>query len=174
MTRRESIFQVLNLTGLTLSGSLISFLVSGCQTKDNTGFPFDTEQNLVKLIDLIIVPGTVPGAGEAGVLSTVKALILNCYDDSSRIGMYQTLENLQLLDSNHPEDRLRQVEAEVYNDDGSTTWPYYSVLKGLVLAAYFTSEPVMKILLDYHPIPGRFEGCTELSAISRVYEDNNV
>jgi hypothetical protein len=41
--------------------------------------------------------------------------------------------------------------------------PVYWRMKGLVLQGYFTSEPVMKKVLKYEMMPGRYDGAARVS-----------
>ena len=51
-------------------------------------------------------------------------------------------------------------------DDAPT--PFFHQLRGLVLSGYYTSEIGMREELLYRPIPGRFDGCVDVTEVTRA------
>ena len=50
----------------------------------------------------------------------------------------------------------------------------YLTIKEFTLLGFFTSEYVMNNMLNYQPIPGRYDGCLPLGEIDTIYVGNRL
>lgn len=101
------------------------------------------------IADLILPRTDTPSATEVGVPDFVNVIVSENYGDAERDAFVAGLDqldpaNLAALDS--ATDR-RTEPARTY-------WR----LKGLIVHGYFTSERVMKDVLHYEIMPGKFDG----------------
>jgi len=110
----------------------------------------DAQLARVGAIADVILPRTdTPSATDVGVPAFVNVVVSENYGDTEREAFVAGLDQLD--------------PANIAALDGSTdrrTEPArtYWRLKGLIIHGYFTSEPVMKDVLHYEIMPGKFDG----------------
>lgn len=124
---------------------------------------------LVGAIADTILPRTdSPGATDVGVPAFIDVIVSENYTDSDRAAFVAGIDALETqLKSTagvafvdlSPEARGSAIEAiERTTDRRSEPMRTYWRLKGLVIHGYFTSETVMKDVLKFEIMPGRFDG----------------
>jgi hypothetical protein len=124
---------------------------------------------LVAAIADTILPRTeTASATDVGVPAFVNVVVSENYTDDDRASFVAGLDAIEARAKAAGGDALAQltpsarasviesIEAEQSRraEPARTYWR----LKGLVIHGYFTSEPVMKDVLKYEVMPGRFEG----------------
>jgi hypothetical protein len=120
------------------------------------------------IADTILPRTETPSATDVRVPAFVGVIVSENYTDSARAAFLAGLSALESelrgdggapfvqLDAEHRAvaigaiERLRDRRAEPAN----TYWR----LKSLIVHGYFTSEPVMKTVLKFEMMPGRFDG----------------
>lgn len=181
LSRREALMRVGLLMGGALSAPAIS-LLSGCQPNKkekvlDEGEVFQSDQvKLITTICGIIIPTTsTPGAIEAGVPEFVMLSISDCYPQEDINKFKAGLKGIQEEAEKKLGDDFLQLDAdeqltfltglEKEGRDASEQLPAHfalHMLKELTLVGYFTSEIGATQALRYDPIPGAYNGCTDL------------
>ena len=134
-----------------------------------------TEQQLAliaAIADTILPRTDSPSATDVGVPAFVDVVVSENDTDEDRAAFVAGLDSIEALAKSTAGDAFAQlapaarasvieaVEAAPNRraDPARTYWR----LKGLVVHGYFTSEPVMKDVLKYEVMPGRFEGAAPM------------
>jgi len=188
MDRREA----LSLVSLLLGGTIVGgdYFLSGCQPKKNKS-PFGlldpTDQRIISEIADVILPKTniAPGAKEIEIGKFINSIVTDCYSDQEQKVFTEGLktlealcdqkygENFMDLKPNEKHELLLTLEAESEafnkNQQPGTTPHYYTLTKQLTIWGYLSSETVQTKVLEYTPIPGRYEGCLPYQAGDKVY-----
>ena len=130
---------------------------------------------LVGAIADTILPRTdTPSATDVGVPAFVDVVVSENDTDEDRAAFLAGLDSIEALAKSTAGDAFAQLapaaRASVIDaiegaasrraDPARTYWR----LKGLIVHGYFTSEPVMKDVLKYEVMPGRFEGAAPMPA----------
>lgn len=172
MNRREAT----NLLTAIATGSLMlgpGLLLPACRSETVSGAPlfFTAEEwALLEQIAETILPTTPdsPGAKAAGIGSFMDRYVADCLTAEAQ----QQLRNgLVLLDEQcsaehqapflqlSPDQQHEVLFAlDVAADDPANAPRYYTLIKGLTLLGYFTSEAGATQALRYVAVPGRYEG----------------
>lgn len=122
------------------------------------------EANIVNEIGEIIIPTTnTPGAKAARVGEFITVIVQDCFSDKEKKEFKATLEDInRVCNESFGDDflkckkneRLKLVSEMEEDHDG------YKTLKNLIVSAYLSSEIGMTEYFDYHPVPGKYDGCT--------------
>ena len=177
MNRRNALSLLSALGG----GALVapSLLLSGCRDDVTTytyAFFTPEEVELLEQVAETILPATSgsPGAREAQIGAFLDVFTADCLDPEDREVLRRGLQQLEercrkdydkgflRLDADGQYELLvtLDVEAEAHQEalrPGELPH-YFSLLKGLTLLGYFTSEPGAAKALRYVAIPGKYEG----------------
>ena len=189
MDRREALRRAALISGGTLSFSLVSAILSGCATKPvlNWKPKFHTaeEAEAISIIGDVILPSTEsPSASAANVPSFLDMIAQECMTTNEKSAWRKGLQTLLeayktqkggTLNAGNTADQFDFIQAldqQAFTSQSGLS-EYYRLFKTLVLVGYFTSESVMKNHLDYHAIPGRYDGCIPYNG-QASYIDNNV
>ena len=111
-----------------------------------------TDAQLAKIgaIADVVLPRTdTPSATDVGVPDFVNVIVSENYGDAERQAFVAGLDQLD------PADIATLDGATDRRSEPART---YWRLKGLVIHGYFTSERVMKDVLHYEVMPGKFDG----------------
>jgi hypothetical protein len=150
----------------------------------------DHQQKMIAEISEIIIPTTnTPGAKAAGVPEFIAVVMTDCYADEDRENFLKGLDQLdEAARKNHqksflecqPNERvalLKQAESDAIaqrekdkqanakHPDAAKAQPalrFFPTMKELTVVGYFTSEIGATQVLEYVPVPGRYEGCTPM------------
>ncbi len=182
MNRRAALKKsTLGLAGLgALPG--LSVLLHSCQdgkASDYQPLHLTSDQfEVVRIVSDIIIPTTeTPGADEAGVALYIDMLFGGYFEPDDQLEMMSGLEdfiNECLIRYDKSFQDLNKDQQIVYlkdldrSDDGQS---FFKRLKGIVLWAYFTSEPGMKNM-NYNPVPGKYDGCITIDENERLLVGN--
>ena len=128
----------------------------------------DAQLALIGAIADTIIPRTdTPGATDVGVPAFVNIIVTENYSDADRAAFVAGLDAIEAQAKNAgaqfadlaPNVQAATVEAiESVADRRAEPSRTYWRLKGLVVHGYFTSEPVMKQVLKFDVMPGKFDG----------------
>lgn len=152
-------------------GAISLGLLSGysCQTREVVFFQDGlTPEGIAMINELgeIIIPTTdTPGAKTAGVGEFIAVIVRDCYSDKDKKEFAESIAEVNkkcddlfgcdFLKCNQ-EERL-QLVSEMYED-----FPGFKVLKDPIVSAYLSSEVGVTKFFEYHPVPGRYDGCTSV------------
>jgi hypothetical protein len=120
------------------------------------------------IADTILPRSDTPSATDVGVPKFVDVIVSENDTDEDRTAFLAGLDAIEAraksaggnafaqLDPSARASVIQSIESETNRrvDPARTYWR----LKGLIVHGYFTSEPVMKDVLKYEVMPGRFEG----------------
>ena len=117
-----------------------------------------TEAQLARvaaIADTILPRTDTPSASDVGVPDFVNVIVSENYRDADRDVFVAALEQI---------DPAAIATIESATDRRAEPARTYWQLKGLVIHGYFTSERVMKDVLHYEVMPGKFDGDAPLPA----------
>lgn len=170
ISRREAIKRTAAIMGCTLSGSLISAVLSGCSTNNSSSewAPAALSQNQVNAAaDLaeVILPATeIPGAKDANVERFIDSMVTGFLPPAEKEFILNALENLvqQNFSDLSFEQQGEFVSQMIYEEEGRN---FFLMFKQMTLLGFFTSEIGATQVLQYDPIPGGYWGCDSLEEL---------
>lgn len=196
MDRREAIKKTAYLLGTTISATTISSLLNGCQPTGQIDWEPKTlsltEANLTgEIAERILPASNTPGAKDLFVPEFIDLMLTDCYDqktiDQFKVGLKEIdrtalgTHGKSFMDckSSQQDGILRQFEVSIkpYLAEPlpkKLTKPFFLMFKELTLLGYFTSEYVMKELINFNPVPGAYQGCIDIDKDTLVSVDLNV
>ena len=175
MNRREALKTTTALLGGVLVGS--SGVLLGCNGDTSSRAPgvlsADDETLIEEMADTLL-PSTPasPGAKAAGVGATINLLLTDCYKAEAQqrvvegLGQFRTTcgarcgKGFASLTRREREQLLREIDAEAQKNADTH---YFTVVRELAHGAYFSSQIGVTQALRYVPVPGRFNGCVQLT-----------
>ncbi len=133
----------------------------------------DAQLALVAAIaDTILPRSDTPSATDVGVPAFVNVVVSENYTDADRDAFISGLDTIEARAKSVAGDALAQLAPSarasvidsIEGEQSRRVEPArtYWRLKGLIIHGYFTSEPVMKDVLKYEVMPGRFEGAAPM------------
>jgi hypothetical protein len=181
--RREALRKTVLLMGAAVSASAIAGILNGCKaTPDLTYKPvFFTEDQarLVSELAEIILPKTnTPGAKEVGVPTFIDRMLAQCYKKEDQdffitgLTAFDEAAKKSFGDSFiycKPEDQVTltttalQAAIQEKKENKKAKRPFILMAKELTMLGYFTSEPGATQVLQYEPVPGKYNGCIPLN-----------
>jgi len=192
MNRREALRKTGAITGVAVSSSISMGFLKGCTPSGNPAWPpMFLKKDEIELISAIadtILPKTgTPGALDVHVPEFIDLMlrdnIANEDQQAFREGLTSFVSNIDTEYSNMFEDctqdeRMKiisEIEDQADNQFSETSKnSFYKTIKQLTILGFYSSEYVMNNMLDYHPVPGRYDGCIPIEEDGRIYVDNNV
>lgn len=186
MDRREAIRRTSLLLGGALSSSAIAGVLSGCQATaavDWTPVFLDQEQAqiLEKLANCILPATETPGALEVGVPAFIDLMLKEAHNSEEQHRFTKGLSSLSESSQaayNKPFSSCsveEQTAILTALENENTPGPsFIRMAKELTLLGYFTSEAIMNNVLNYNPVPGKYDGCVDATAQTVVGVDNNI
>ncbi len=181
MNRREALSRAAILLGGAISAPTIAALMSGCKAdpEASTNYLSNSEEALLnELCDLILPKTTTPSATEAGAPAFIHTIMQDCTTTADREAFVSGLRQLDTEAGRfvkmRPEDKqafLKKLDTEARAAGDKATPPQASwrKLKELTVVGYFTSEIGASEVLEYVPVPGRYDGCIPLKKGQRAY-----
>jgi hypothetical protein len=130
----------------------------------------DDQLSLIGAIADTILPRTKsPSATDVKVPAFIDVIVSDQYSDRDRAAFHAGMTSIDTQLSGFtgmaPDARGKALETlEAIQDRRTDPARTYWRLKGLILHGYFTSERVMKDVLHFEMMPGRFEGNARVSA----------
>ncbi len=186
MDRREAIKRTSFLLGGAISSSAMAGILNGCQARPVIEWtPVFLEQAqasmLGSIVDCILPATETPGALDVGVPAFVDLMLKEAYQSEEQDRFLTGLASLDEASQRKHQKTFRDCTAEEQTslltqlENESTSSPsFIRMLKELTLLGYFTSEPIMNNVLNYNPVPGKYEGCVDATAETVVGVDNNI
>lgn len=185
MDRREALKRVGFLMGGTVSLSVASGVLSGCQAPAAGGYTYQTlsaaQGELVATISELIIPETdTPGARAARVHEFADLMLTDWFDASDRdhflagLGeidsVAQSVNGAAFVDNTEEQQVaiLTEMEDAALADTGDQT-PFFSMIKQLTLLGYYTSEIGASQELKYVHTAGEYRGDVPYEEIGRAY-----
>ncbi len=179
MNRRKAIQQTAYLLGGAVSASIIAGVMSGCQP---TGAPDWTPQFLTKeqaatigeIAETILPETDTPGAKSLHVTEFIDLMLKDVFSGYDQLQFPKELAKFEeecqfFIGGNFvngtPDERqkflvLQEKKALIHRQQTGEK-SFINKIKELVLTGYFTSEYAITELMNFNPIPQKFEGCIE-------------
>ena len=192
MNRREALQRTAAITGIAISSSVGLGLLKGCTPGDKPTWPpvflKQDEISLISAIADIILPKTeTVGALDVHVPEFIDLMLRDCFSLEEQNAFREGLSSFMIdvddefsntFEDCTPDEKIKIIEAEEVRSaeqfEKTNNKTFYQTVRELTLLGFFTSEPVMKNMLDYHPVPGRYDGCIPMTEDTKLYVDNNV
>jgi hypothetical protein len=167
MNRREAVRNISLILGSVLSSELTAALHGQVL---NTGAPIPVnpaqEALLAEAADTVIPTTDTPGAKDAGVEKFIIRVLRDCYRPEAQMRFYESLARLDAAGRGaHGKGFTELTPAQKHAlllAATKTDKAFFLLLKQLTVAGYFTSEIGATKALAYLPIPGKFQGETQL------------
>ena len=170
ISRREAIRRAAILAGVALSPALVTF-VAGAQTAATRTY-FTAAQAAVAgaAADRILPRTDTPGAVDVGVPAFLDRFYGEFMTDDERRLFVAGLDAIEAaakaahagsfasLTSAQQDAVLRAVAVSQQDQNPSS----FGLIRSTTILGYFSSERVAKEVLNYDPVPGRFDGCMPL------------
>jgi hypothetical protein len=161
MQRREA----LQLVTVLLGGSIIGAeaFLSGCKTPPRKeGLFADEDIALLDEVGETILPATAssPGAKDAKIGEFMKVIVTDCYTPADQDKFVKGVADLKakgFMDMSPAQrhDLLSQMDKDARGKDPQ---PYFTMIKGLTVWGFFSSEPGATKALRFLETPGRYDG----------------
>ena len=186
MDRREAIRRTSLLLGGAISSSALAGVLSGCQANSGVDWtPVFLEQEQAQIVESLancILPATdTPGALEVGVPAFIDLMLKEAYNKEEQNRFTSGLSALSETSQAAYKQPFYKCSMEQQTslltqlENESTSSPsFIRMAKELTLLGYFTSEPIMTNVLNYNPVPGKYDGCVDATAETVVGVDNNI
>ena len=185
MDRREALKRVGLLMGGTVSLSVVSGVMSGCQAPASGGYAFQTlrppQSQLVDTISELIIPTTdTPGASAAKVNEFVDLMLTDWYEiedkDRFMAGLQEVDDMAQAANGSAFVDNTEEQQVALLTEledkalaEGGGDKPFFLMMKELTLTGYYTSEIGATQELKYVHTAGEYRGDVPYDEIGRAY-----
>ena len=186
MDRRKAIQRTAFLLGGAVSASIIAGVMSGCQAEKLPDWQpvfLDKDQAFLvgELAETILPETETLGAKSIGVPEYIDIVVKDCFTGDEQLefkkGLIEIDKQCQLfagksfLDCSAEERQkflvLNETEG-IKKRKESDDKAFIITLKELVLTGYFTSEYAITELMNFNPIPQKFEGCIDAPASQKI------
>ncbi|QHT71519.1 gluconate 2-dehydrogenase subunit 3 family protein [Rhodocytophaga rosea] len=173
MHRREALQKLAILLGGTLSLPAQAALLGEKINSIAIDIPTDQQELISELADVIMPETENPGAKKAGVGKFIVRVIQDCTAKEEQDKFLQGLQKINTLSqttyskSFNKLDRTQQNEimgkiARQEND-------FFKGLRELTVVGFFTSQIGATQVLQYLPVPGKFQGDIPLEPSQRTW-----
>ncbi len=186
MQRREALKRITWISGGALSAPIVTGILQGCQTDSSTDWlPSVLSEDQVSIVAEIsetIIPATdTPGAKDALVHRYVDIMLKDIFKDEDRNYFLTSLDQFESdaqdkygksftkCESSQRIEHLKSYESAAKAQGSADNTPFYSTIKQLTLAGFFTSEVGATQVLAYVKVPGRYEGCVPLEEDQKAW-----
>jgi gluconate 2-dehydrogenase gamma chain len=179
MNRREVIKRTALLMGSAVSAPAILGILNGCTAKPGVDWnpQFFTQEQafLVSELAEIIIPKTdTPGAKDAGVPAFIEQMVFKAYSDENREKFMTALQEFMTQSefiklSSEKRTEYVYAEHEKAITEKTQPRPFVMTMKELTMLGFFTSQPGATEVLQYAPVPGKYNGCMPLSEVGKTW-----
>ncbi len=179
MNRREVIKRTALLMGGAVSAPAMLGILKGCSAKPGVDWTpefLTTDQAFVisEMAEIIIPKTDTPGAKDAGVPAFIEQMVFKAYSDENRekfmtaLQEFMTASNFLKLSA---EKRAEYVYAEHEKaiKEKIQPRPFVLTMKELTMLGFFTSQPGATEVLQYAPVPGKYNGCQPLTEVGKTW-----
>ena len=195
MDRRIALKNTALALGYAISGPTLASFLSGCQADPSLDwkpqiFSLPQAKLVAELAETILPRTDTPGAKDVLVDRFMDKILTGAYDIEGQQNFLQGLDAFQKdcksangkvfehCTSEQKQSLLKKLEAA----SNSTPWsiwgnavgeaqetPFYRQFKELTVLGYFASEKIGEEVLNYEPIPGRYNGCVPSEKVGKVW-----
>lgn len=127
---------------------------------------------LAEVVEVIIPATDTPGAKALGVHSFIQKIVTDCLEPSAQESLTKGLTSVDALaqktysksftalDAGQKTELLKTVSQSADSDQKG----FFSMVKGMTIRGYMSSEYVMNNITHYEFVPGRYHGCVPVVA----------
>jgi hypothetical protein len=191
MNRREVIQQVTWLMGGAISAPAVLAVLNGCSPKPGASwqplFLSKEEGAVVEAVADLIIPRTdTPGAREIGVPAFIDVILKDVYPSADQARFVSSLKDfdaeaqsahgkpflelqpaqqLSFLQQAHDAAAAAEKGQEAAREVAASRRkrPFVLMMKELTLLGFFTSQAGVTQVLQYEPVPGKFQPCVPVA-----------
>ncbi|MEO7599339.1 MAG: gluconate 2-dehydrogenase subunit 3 family protein [Opitutus sp.] len=180
ITRREAIKRAALFLGVAISPSLLRGALAAATPRTATGTLVqlsDARRSITSIAVERILPRTdTPGALDVGVPAFIELMYASYMTEEEKLRLERGLQRLDELSRKSSQQGFIEASPEQQDTalrnlaDSSEVEDAkcFQQLRTLTVLGYFTSKPVGTTVLQYDPIPGRYEGCIPLSEVGKA------
>lgn len=186
MNRRRAIQQTAYLLGGAVSASVIAGVMSGCQPKGERDWipQFLTKEQAVTIGEIAetILPETdTPGAKSLHLTEFIDLMLKDVFNGYDQLQFPKKLAKFEeecqffigkKFVNGTPDERQKflvlQEKKALIHQQQTGEKSFINKIKELVLTGYFTSEYAITELMNYNPIPTKFEGCVDIEGSAKI------
>ena len=179
MDRRKAIKNIgLSFGTITLSSSVVS-IIQGCQSSDSTWTPkfFNDYQlsNLELIMESIIPETDTPGAISLKIVRFTDSYLNAILNKNDKEIVLKDLNKfLSLVKKETNSDNLNSEifsqylskyldKSDFENENEKFISSYLENIRNLTVRSFRVNEYVMYNILNYRPVPGKYDGCADLN-----------
>jgi len=178
LTRREAIKRAALFLGVALSPSIVrGALAAANPAQANAGQVLGSVPRAILAVaaERILPRTDTPGAIDVGVPAFIELLYGSYLTEEEKVQLERGLERLEdLSQSAHrrgftilPADQQDGVLRSLAESADPADARCFQQLRQLTLVGYFTSKPVGTSVLQYDPVPARYQGDIPLSEVGK-------
>ena len=173
--RREAIRRAALLAGVALSPEWLT-LVEQPRSAAQTSYLAPAQRAIMSAITDRIIPRTdTPGAADVGVPAFIDLLYGEFMSPAERQLLTDGLTRVEAaatsthmasfatLDADSQDALLRGIAQAEEGREQS----FFGLIRSATVLGYFTSEQVGRKVLNYDPVPGRYDGCIPIDQVGR-------
>jgi hypothetical protein len=177
MNRREILKYTAMMTGVAVSGPLLSSILSGCSTQKESLSDFQSQffskedfQVVQRLVDTILPKTDSPAASEVGVDQTIDTIIARVYSKedkeayAKRFSSFSNYLNEEGFMEANEEEKLSILKRADQSEQVDVRRAYLD-FKQQTISYYLSSEEIGEKFLNYLPVPGAYEPCIPLESV---------
>ncbi len=176
MNRREILKYTAMMTGVAVSGPLLSSILAGCSAPKETLTDFQPQffsnedfQLVRNLVDTILPQTDSPSASAVGVDQTIDTIVGQVYSKGDRDAYAKRFSSFvsYLNDEgfNEADEEKKLTILKNANQSGQEVQRAYLDFKQQTISYYLTSEEIGEKFLNYLPVPGAYEPCIDLASV---------
>ncbi|MGM9511056.1 gluconate 2-dehydrogenase subunit 3 family protein [Larkinella sp. GY13] len=127
---------------------------------------------LAEVVETILPATDTPGAKALGVHTFIQKIVTDCMEPSAQDSLTKGLTAVEALaqktysksfaslDAGQKAEVLKTMSQSSDADEKG----FFSLVKGMTIRGYMTSEYVMNNITHYEMVPGRYHGCVPVVA----------
>ena len=180
LTRRQMVQRM----ALAIGGTLVAptVLLESCSFDPDTSTAGPERLAILDAIAETIIPRTVTaGARDARIGAFIDVMIRDCYYPDMQAKLNAGIQEIAVegkralggafeeADQTQRESILSVYDAAAASDESH----FFRTLKELTMLGYFTSEEAAADgVLNYNPVPTRYDGCAPVDENTKVFYSN--
>jgi hypothetical protein len=134
----------------------------------------DQEETLAAITETILPETEIPGAKSIAAHLFVFKMVDDCYPKEAQDNFIKGLDEVNAFSDERfgksfiacsPQEReeiLKEIDAKKESDSG-VLYEFFKITKRHTIQGFMTCEYVMTKIQGYQLVPGRFNGCVEIS-----------
>lgn len=181
MKRRQVLRVGTSTIGLAIVPGIIGTITACKKTVSLSWSPRILSTDLALFVEHLTAAMLPTGSEDLKIPQYIDTIINDCMSDSDQTSFVKSIQRLMahlqsdLNINNISSSSLKELDRDAFDESlDHDLAEAYKRFKSLTLSGFYTSESVMTNHLDYHPIPGEYQGCTNTTTDTRVFEDDNV